>query len=308
MTVITENSIAEPTAVALGIFDGVHAGHKLIIRKAVKCSEKGLVPAVFTFDVDSISQKHGKEYEYIFSENYKHKILENMGVKYTYSPKMTDICKMNGEEFAYRILCRKMNAKTVVCGENFRFGKNAAWGVTELMKFGEKYGFEVIAESLTGENGTAYSSEYFRTTLKEGKVDKLYSLGMGMYAVCSEVVGGNRIGRTLDFPTINQQFGEKQLVPKRGVYSTVTLIGNKTYNSITNIGVKPTVEKDIKPLAETHILDFSGNLYGKEIEVRFNKFIRDEKKFSSLDELKIQIKKDIEYVRQQSEMSELHRL
>ena len=76
MTVITENSIAEPTAVALGIFDGVHAGHKLIIRKAVKCSEKGLVPAVFTFDVDSISQKHGKEYEYIFSENYKHKILE----------------------------------------------------------------------------------------------------------------------------------------------------------------------------------------------------------------------------------------
>lgn len=231
-----------------------------------------------------------------------------MGVKYTYSPKMTDICKMNGEEFAYRILCRKMNAKTVVCGENFRFGKNAAWGVTELMKFGEKYGFEVIAESLTGENGTAYSSEYFRTTLKEGKVDKLYSLGMGMYAVCSEVVGGNRIGRTLDFPTINQQFGEKQLVPKKGVYSTVTLIGNKTYNSITNIGVKPTVEKDIKPLAETHILDFSGNLYGKEIEVRFNKFIRDEKKFSSLDELKIQIKKDIEYVRQQSEMSELHRL
>ena len=119
---------------------------------------------------------------------------------------------------------------------------------------------------------------------------------------------GNRIGRTLDFPTINQQFGEKQLVPKRGVYSTVTLIDNKTYRSITNIGVKPTVEKDIKPLAETHILDFSGNLYGKEIEVRFNKFIRDEKKFSSLDELKIQIKKDIEYVRKQSEMSELHRL
>ena len=108
--------------------------------------------------------------------------------------------------------------------------------------------------------------------------------------------------RTLDFPTINQQFGEKQLVPKRGVYSTVTLIDNKTYRSITNIGVKPTVEKDIKPLAETHILDFSGNLYGKEIEVRFNKFIRDEKK------LKIQIKKDIEYVRKQSEMSELHRL
>ena len=283
MTVITENSIAEPTAVALGIFDGVHAGHKLIIRKAVKCSEKGLVPAVFTFDVDSISQKHGKEYEYIFSENYKHKILENMGVKYTYSPKMTDICKMNGEEFAYRILYRKMNAKTVVCGENFRFGKNAGWSALELRK-------------------------YFITMLKEGKVDKLYTLGMGMYAVCSEVVGGNRIGRTLDFPTINQQFGEKQLVPKRGVYSTVTLIDNKTYNSITNIGVKPTVEKDIKPLAETHILDFSGNLYGKEIEVRFNKFIRDEKKFSSLDELKIQIKKDIEYVRQQSEMSELHRL
>ncbi len=306
MTVITENSIAKPTAVALGIFDGVHDGHKLIISKTVRCCENGLVPAVFTFNVESIAQKHGKEYEYIFSESYKRKILENMGVKYTYSPAMNEICQMHGEEFAYRILRRKMYAKKVVCGENFRFGKNAAWGVKELLKFGEEYGFEVISESLSGENGTAYSSEYFRRMLKEGKVDKLYTLGMGKYAVCSEVVNGNRIGRTLDFPTINQPFGEKQLVPKRGVYSTVTLIGNKTYDSVTNIGVKPTVEKDIKPLAETHILDFSGDLYGKEIEVRFNKYIRDEKKFSSLDELKIQIKKDIEYVRKQSETSELY--
>lgn len=308
MTVITEKSIGEPTAAALGIFDGVHSGHKLIIRKAVGCSENGLAPAVFTFNVESIAQKHGKEYEYIFSESYKHKILENMGVKYIYSPEMAEMCHMNGEEFARRILAEKMNAKTVVCGKNFRFGKNAAWGVTDLCKFGKKYGFEVIAENLSGENGSAYSSEYYRTMLREGQVHKLYTLGMGKYAVYSKVVNGNRIGRTLDFPTINQQFGEKQLVPKRGVYSTVTLIGNKTYDSITNIGVKPTVERDIKPLAETHILDFSGDLYGKEIEVRFNKFIRDEKKFSSLDELKIQIKKDIEYVRKQPETSELHKL
>lgn len=302
MTVITHSGmIPEPSAVALGIFDGIHAGHKLIIKKAVKCSENRLVPAVFTFDVESITQKHGKEYEYIFSENYKHKILENMGINYVYSPDMKEICQMTGEEFVSLILCKKMNAKTVVCGENFRFGKNAAWGAAELLKFGEKYGFNVIAENLMGENGTAYSSEYCRAMLKEGKVDKLYTLGMEMYAVCSEVVSGNRIGRTLDFPTINQQFGKKQLVPKRGVYSTVTLIDNKAYNSITNIGVKPTVEKNIRPLAETHILDFSGDLYGKVIEVRFNGFIRDEKKFSSLDELKIQIKKDIEYVRKQAE-------
>lgn len=306
MTVINQNIIHEPSAVALGIFDGVHAGHKLIISKAVQCSEKGLVPAVFTFNVETIVQKHGKDYKYIFSENYKHKILENMGVKYTYSPAMQEICQMNGEEFVYRILCKKMNAKTVICGENFRFGKNAAWGVKELTEFGKIYGFEVIAEKLSGENGTAYSSEYFRRLLQEGKVDKLNTLGMGSYAVCSEVINGNHIGRTLDFPTVNQQFGEKQLVPKRGVYSTVTLIGNKVYNSITNIGVKPTVEKNIKPLAETHILDFSGDLYGKEIEVRFNKYIRNEKKFSSLDELKIQIKKDIECVRKQSGMPELH--
>ncbi|MGN0677299.1 MAG: riboflavin kinase, partial [Ruminococcus sp.] len=108
---------------------------------------------------------------------------------------------------------------------------------------------------------------------------------------------GNRIGRTINFPTINQHFADGQLVPKYGVYHSETIIDNINYPSVTNIGIKPTVENNIKPLAETHILGFSGNLYGICAEVRLKNFIRSEKKFSSVDELKAQIAEDIKYIK-----------
>lgn len=302
MTVIAENgSIPEPSAAALGIFDGVHAGHRQILQKTVGYAAKGLVPAVFTFNTQSVGKKHGKEYEYIYTDIQKRRIFEQLGIKYVCSPEVRDIRNMSGEEFAEKILSGMLNAKSVICGENFRFGKGALCGAEELKKFGKKFGFEVTVCGLVRQNGCEISSEIIRQLIKSGEIGKADRLMGENYFISAPVAEGNRIGRTLDFPTINQQFGERQLIPRKGVYSTVTIADGRTYNSVTNIGVKPTVEKDIKPLAETHILDFSGNLYGQEIEVRFKEFIRDEKKFSSLEELKVQIKKDIEYVRKQTE-------
>lgn len=288
MTEITVNDrISEKTAVALGIFDGLHHGHRAVLSEALSMES----PAVFTFRTESIKRKHGKPFEYIFTNSRKLELLAGMGVKYVFSPDFDDVKSMSGEEFVSEILVKKMNAGLVVCGENFRFGKAAKCGADELLQFGIKYGFEVKIIGLDG-----FSSEKYRRLLREGNVEELYK-NSDAYILSAEVATGNQIGRTIDFPTINQPFAENQLVPRFGVYYTTALVGGRIYPSVTNVGVKPTVEENIKPLAETHILGFSGDLYGRCVDVAFRRFIRNEKKFASVEELKIQIDADADYVR-----------
>lgn len=293
MIEIAENGcITEKTAVALGFFDGLHSGHRLVLSEAKKYAEKGFAPAVFTFNAESLEFKHGKPLEYIYTNFMKLEYLEMLGAKYVYSPDFDEIKAKDGEEFVRDILCRKMNAGAVVCGDNFRFGKNACCGAEELCRFGEKYGFEVRIITLPPD---AFSSEKYRNMLRAGKVYELYQ-SSNAYTLCAEVVDGNHIGRTINFPTINQNFAERQLVPKRGVYHTIALLNGRFYDSVTNIGVKPTVGNCDKPLAETHILGFSGDLYSTFVELTFYRYIREEKKFGSLDELKKQIASDVESV------------
>lgn len=290
MTEITLNDkIQEKTAVALGLFDGIHEGHKLIMRKVRSHTVWGnTIPAVFTFRTESVKFKHGKPLEYIYTNEQKLHFLESDGIKYVLSPDFDKVQNMSGEEFAEKILKGIMNTDIVVCGENFRFGRDASCGIGELKSFGKKYGFHVSVASL-GED--CFSSEKFRDILRNGKIS---SLSNTEYVLYGKVVHGNQIGRTINFPTVNQLYAQGQLVPRFGVYSTVTLAEGKKYRSITNVGVKPTVEGERLPLAETHLLDFSGDLYGKDIEVKFGEFIRPERKFSSLDALRTQISEDIE--------------
>lgn len=292
MTEITLNDrIKEKTAAALGLFDGVHEGHELILRNAGMYSLQNYAPSVFTFRTESIKIKHGKPFEYIYTNRQKlEKISKN--IRYVLSPDFDEVRNMTGEEFVEKILVNIMNVGAVVCGDNFRFGKNASCGISELKSFGEKYGFEVKISKL-GENH--FSSEKYRKLLRNGEVEKLYP--HNAYSLFGEVVRGNQIGRTINFPTVNQLYAENQLVPKFGVYRTRTFIDEKCFPSVTNIGVKPTVKGERNPLAETHILHFGGNLYGKTITVEFLEFIRPEIKFSSLDELKNQIEKDISRVK-----------
>lgn len=287
MTEIKLNDrIPHKSAIALGLFDGIHCGHKLIINRA--CSY-GLTPAVFTFRSESVKFKHGKPFEYIYTNNQKLYCFDKMGVRYVMSPDFESIRDMTGEEFVKKILCDSMNVGAVVCGDNFHFGKNASCGVSELKTLGEKYGFSVEIVTLS-EN--AFSSEKFRSMLRNGEMS-----AENPYILYGEVVHGNQIGRTINFPTLNQNYASGQLVPKYGVYFTNTNIDGQIYSSITNIGVKPTIAGERLPLAETHVLDFSDNLYGKNIEVNFCKFIRPEMKFSSVDELKRQISRDINTIR-----------
>ena len=284
----------EKSAVALGLFDGVHLGHRAVLDLALEQKKNGLTPTVFTFSPSAVLRKTSGHDGYIYNHIDKYNILTEYGFSGNiYSAEFEKVCGLTGEEFAENILENYFNAEIVCCGNDFRFGKNASCNVEDLRRFGKKYGFEVHTADNVKIDGITVSSGEIRQLILNGKIEKANRL-LGMpYRVSGNVVHGNEIGRTINFPTINQEYSDGQLVPEYGVYKTVTDVDGVKYKSITNVGVKPTIRGERKPLAETHILNFSGDLYNKYIEVEFCRFIRPEMKFSSVEELKNQISKDI---------------
>lgn len=292
---ITGNNIppSEKTAVALGIFDGIHLGHRAVISEAVKYSHQGLSPAVFTFNTASLEKKHGKPFRYIYNNQCKLDILKNFGIDYIYNPDFNDIKDMTAEEFVSEILCRRMNIGLAVCGQRFRFGKNAAGSSDILHELGKKYGFDVITIPPVLIDGNTVSSSLIRSFIADGDIPSANRLLGDNYRISAEVIHGRQLGRTIGIPTINQQFGERQLIAGYGVYATRTIIDGKIYLSVTDIGIKPTVQNNQIPLAETHIIGFSGDIYGRCIDVIFDRRLRKEMKFSSVEELKKAIENDI---------------
>ncbi|WP_294752305.1 bifunctional riboflavin kinase/FAD synthetase [uncultured Ruminococcus sp.] len=282
------------SSVALGIFDGVHLGHRAVINAALAQREKGLAAAVFTFGPECALRKAGGSSGYIYTEAEKDMILrEQLGVDIVFSPSFESLCGLSGEEFARDILAERMGAAHVCCGGDFRFGRKASCGAEELKGFGERFGFEVEVVGAVEYGGSIVSSSRIREILLAGDIPAANCLLGSDYFINAEVADGNHIGRTIDFPTINQDFGDGQLVPRYGVYATSTEINGKMYSSVTDVGVKPTIEGVRRPLAETHIIGFRGDLYGMTVSVSFHSFIRPERKFGSLDELKRQINADI---------------
>ena len=286
-------TVEQKRAVALGLFDGVHLGHRAVIKKPAELKENGFIPAVFTFDNTSLVRKQGRSIEYIYTDSYKHRLIRSLGIEEVFSEDFQSLKSLSGEEFAKNILAGKLRAAHVFCGRDFRFGRNASCGIDELSELGEKYGFTAVLADDVKADGENISSCRIRELLTEGLPDKAEELLGEPYTVSGEAVYGNQIGRTIDFPTVNQLFADGQLVPRFGVYSAELILDGQQYRAVTNIGVKPTIAGERSPLAETHILGYSGDLYGTYLEIRIRRFIRSERKFSSLDELKAQITEDI---------------
>lgn len=209
-----------------------------------------------------------------------------------YSVSFGDICTMEGEEFAETILKQRLNAEIVCCGEDFRFGKGASCGVEELVRFGEKLGFTVTVAEEVFLDGVVVSSGTIRKCLLEGDISKANELLGRPYTIEREVVHGAHLGNTIGFPTINQPFDPGQIVLKYGVYASRTYVGDKVYPSVTDIGVKPTVDYGGAPLAETHIIGFSGDIYGRVIRTELIDFIRPEMRFDSVSALRERITED----------------
>ena len=281
------------TAAALGLFDGVHLGHRAVLRAAAEQSAKGLLPCVFTFPPLFAARKGGAGY--IYDDEEKNFMLtESCGIEKIFSHSFADICGMDGESFAREILRGEMNAAFVCCGGDFRFGIGASCGIRELRSFGEKYGFTVQAVDDVYCGGRRVSSTEIRLMLTAGDMEGADAFLGRPYTIMKNVSRGAQLGRTIGFPTANQVFGEGQLVPRFGAYASKAMINGKWYPSVTDIGRKPTVDYGGAPLAETYIHGFSGELYGSSLHVELLRFLRPEMRFGSVEELKRQRAADAE--------------
>lgn len=286
--------LTNKTVVSLGIFDGIHRGHQAVINTAGRFKTQGLDSVLFTFKTDTVTTK-GKDgrIEMLLSDELKKEHFEKMGVDYIFSPRFYELKNMTAQDFVEKILYKRLNAAVVVCGEDFHFGKGALGNAEKLGILCDKYNIKTVIVKQAEYDGKKISSTEIRECIRQGKIKKANEMLGYNYYYKLPVLHGNEIGRTLDFPTINQEISKGHIMPRFGVYITRTKIDKKWRHSISNIGIKPTVEIKPVPLIETNIFDFKGDLYGKIIKVELLEFLRPERKFESLDELRHQVHSDI---------------
>lgn len=280
---VTGSQALPPTAVALGLFDGLHRGHQAVIRRAVECP--GLSPAVFTFRFDAKSVVTKKNYARILSPELKMAMLEKLGVQVVLQPPFSTIMAMDPADFFYKIIAGFMHAGAVFCGEDFRFGKDAAGDAALLQKLCRENGIQFTTVPPVEDGGQPVSSTRIRNALREGDIETANRLLGYPFMTAGTVVHGQHMGHSLGFPTINQLFQPEQLIPRYGVYATIAEIDGKRYIGATDIGVKPTVGDSFQPAAETHLLDFDRDMYGRDVTLFYYAFLRGERKFNSLQEL-----------------------
>lgn len=278
------------TAVALGFFDGVHEGHKAVINAAVKYSRENNIPAVVWTFVDS-PKKNSLS---ITDSAERRSVLKDLGVDILIEfPFSDDVKELSNEAFVNTVLKGCLNAEKVFCGFNYSFGAGGKGTPEELKKLCEEQGISVEISEEISVRGETVSSTVIREYIENGFPEKAHMLLGRPYSIKGTVINGKKLGRTLGFPTANVHIPENKVLPKDGVYLTVTSFDGKSFYGITNIGTNPTVDEKIRR-AENFIFDFGEDIYGNEIKIEFLRFIRGEKKFDSVESLAEQVKNDIE--------------
>ena len=293
------------TSIALGFFDGIHPGHRAVIQNAVcHAGRHGGFPLTLTFTLDKDTRVI-KDTKQIFDDDTRISLLRDVSGARVAAFPFSELFMLSPEEFVGKILVSKLNAGAVFCGTSFRFGNKAAGDVADLERLCKDEGIEVNVIPTVKLDGKIISSTLIRKHLSDGDIKTANRLLGFNYFIQGEIIRGNRFGNKIGIPTINQQFKPYQLVPKYGVYASKILIGTKEhgysqeYTGATNIGIKPSVENprtDNAPLCETHIINYSGDIYGKIARISLTEYIREEKTFSSHAELQRQIQHDIEKI------------
>ena len=286
----------EETVVALGNFDGVHKGHQELIRRAVNSAVyANLKSAVFTFNNHPKNVLSGTHVvKNILYKDEKVKILQDLGVDYLFSIDFDETIRdMEPRNFIDDILLKKLHMKEAYCGFNYRFGHSGGGNPETLMKVGLEKGFGIHILEPYMVRGKVVSSSMIREHIANGEVDKCLPLMGRYYSTRGTVIMGNRLGRTIGFPTSNITIDEEMVTPANGVYITYCNYNSIRYPSVTNVGLKPTIKegKKLKNM-ETHIFDFNKDIYGKEIRLEFLEKIREEIEFKDVEALSRQIRKD----------------
>ena len=282
------------SSVTLGKFDGLHRGHQKLINLIRREQGEKNRSVIFTFDVSPRSYILHSPPKYLLTYEERRELAENLGVDILAECPFTEaLMHMEPEDFVKEYLAERLHARYLAVGPDFRFGYQRR-GTPELLKeLGRTYGFRTEIVEKEKYKGRDISSTFVREELEKGHIEEVNQLLGYTYFTKGEIVHGRQLGRTIGIPTANLIPPVIKKLPPNGVYITESLIQGKTYQGITNIGYKPTVKENFLGV-ETYLFSCNADLYGQEAEVRFYRYLRPEIKFSSLEELKCQMLKDIE--------------
>jgi len=287
----------ENTVVTIGNFDGIHKGHIELIKEAVEEAKlKKYKSVVFTFENHPMRYFRANSIKNVITNEEKVKIFKELGVDIVLMIQFDEyMTKVPPTDFVKDILMEKLNCKMVIVGHDFTFARNKEGNASLLETLGEKYDMNVKIIEPIKIKGRRVSSSYIRELIEEGKVCEIKSFLGRNYSLEGEVIHARKIGRTIGFPTANLKSDDKLIIPKNGIYAVKVYVENKIYYGATNIGYNPTVNGRTLSI-ETNIIDFDEDIYGEIIKIEFLDRIRDEKKFNSIDELKSQLRKDVNFV------------
>ena len=302
--------LAGPLHLAIGVFDGVHCGHQAVVRAARQASgdhsESGQV-VVVTFDphpVSVLNPEHAPRL--LTSHRHKMALLAAYGIEHVLVIRFdADFCRLSGEEFVRRLHAASSPLRTICVGKEWTFGHRRSGNVELLRRMGDDMGFSVIGVPTIRVGGATASSTAIREAVERGDFQLAAAMLGRPYTVLGTVVEGRKLGRKIGFPTANLRVHNEQLPPS-GVYAvTIAIAGREGKNrdeiaGVANLGKRPTVESgaDVRRQLEVHLFDFDEDLYGRDLEIRFVRFLRGEQKFDGIEALKTQIDCDAKAARQ----------
>lgn len=294
ITNLSEYQSDRESAVTFGKFDGLHRGHQKLVGKVQELSRENHVSSIVcAFDMHPLWREKEIQPQILMESYERYEHLEQMVDILLECPFTPEFSQVEAEDFIRDIIHGLFRARYVVVGTDFRFGCNKRGDVEMLDAYAKKFGYELFVIEKERYHDRIISSTYIKEVLRKGELDTVEKLLGYPYTVKGVVKHGNRLGRTLGFPTVNVVWPEEKVAPPNGVYFSRIHVEGHSYQAICNIGVKPTVSKNEKKLAESYLLGFDGDLYEKEIRIELLYFRRPEKKFGSLEDLKECIDRDL---------------
>ena len=299
------DEIRKPTAIALGNFDGVHQGHRVVLQPLLTASNASIYPSVVSFTPHPREFFTGDRIQLLTPVTEKAQYLASLGIKQlVLLPFDRELANLSPQQFVEEVLVRQLQVTLISVGEDFRFGYQRKGNATDLQNIAAKFDIPVqintlhqcaensdIKSDIKSDGQVRVSSSLIRQALLEGDISRANSMLGRSYCLMGKVIKGRQLGRTIGFPTANLQLSSDKLLPRHGVYAVKVKLDNSYIKGVMNIGSRPTVSRD-DITVEVHLINWSGNLYEQNLTVYLERFLRPEQKFASLDALKEQIMKD----------------
>ncbi|MBR5376737.1 MAG: bifunctional riboflavin kinase/FAD synthetase [Lachnospiraceae bacterium] len=288
-----DRTIKDTTAMAFGKFDGLHKGHMKLLQNVLAKKASGLSPMVLTFDGSFSDYLSGKKSGVLTTNSQKEDALRDLGFDYEFvMPLNEETVSMEPESFI-EMLVKKLHVRFIAAGPDISFGAKGRGDLGLLHSLSKEYGFEICVIEKVKLGDEVISSSLIRSLIAEGKMELAQAVLGRPYTLEGTVTRGRMLGRKLEMPTVNLSVEPEKLLPPYGVYFSHIFLGTGVFLGITNVGVRPTVSEDSRPSVETYIYDFDDDVYGETLRVELLHFLRGEKKFDSIEELKSQMKTDM---------------